>query len=146
MRMTRQIRPTKFTFIIISDQLEWKYFHSAQIEMADGYAWQIPPLNCKFINIWWAQFLLLGGGQGCHEVYRVIWNRFKPKRSFCKSDTKLHWGNENLVGKMQQFVGETNQFVGELKQFVGEMKQICWGNEANGWGNEAKCVGEMPRR
>ena len=59
--------------------------------------------------------------------------------SFWQSDATLHWGNEKLVGEMQQFVGET-------MQFVGEMKQICWGNEANGWGNEAKCVGEMPRR
>ena len=47
---------------------------------------------------------------------------------FWQSDTILHWGNENLVGEMQQFVGEMNQFVREIKQ-------ICWGNEANGWGN-----------
>ena len=66
--------------------------------------------------------------------------------SFGQSDTTLHWGNEKLVGEMQQFVGEMQQFVGETKQFVGEMKQICWGNEANGWGNEAICVGEMPKR
>ena len=65
---------------------------------------------------------------------------------FWQSDTKLCWGNEKMVGEMQQFVGEMQYFVGETKQFVGEMKQICWGNEANGWGNEAKCVGEMPRR
>ena len=65
---------------------------------------------------------------------------------FWQSDTKLCWGNEKMVGEMQQFVGEMQHFVGETKQFVGEMKQICWGNEANGWGSEAKCVGEMPRR
>ena len=65
---------------------------------------------------------------------------------FWQSDTKLCWGNEKMVGEMQQFVGEMQHFVGETKQFVGEMKQICWGNEANGWGNEAKSVGEMPRR
>ena len=43
---------------------------------------------------------------------------------FWQSDTKLCWGNEKMVGEMQQFVGEMKHFVGETKHFVGEMKQM----------------------
>ena len=46
--------PTKssFAFFVIYDQLEWKYFHSAQMEMARGPdGWRIPRLNFVFISI-----------------------------------------------------------------------------------------------
>ena len=57
---------------------------------------------------------------------------------FWQSDKKLCWGNEKMVGEMQQFVGEMQHFVGETKQIVGEMKQICWGSDT-------KIVGDMPQ-
>ena len=89
------------------------------------------PYSKEIVNKWMRK------GVVCPKINHIF---------FWQTDTKFCWGNEKMVGEMQQFVGEMQHFVGETKQFVGEMKQICWGNEANGWGSEAKCVGEMPRR